>query len=131
MFAVLRDVLEEPAKTPRRPKRNQMSKFEAVARQTVAKAIEGDARVLRLLFKELGSKEARESLDANFLEMMEESRKSIHIQIEKLRRDAEAEEREKELWQAGALASLQLPRTRRKTSDSRFELPVPGSDDPC
>jgi len=131
MFVILRDVLEEPAKPPKRPKRSRMSKFEAVARQTVAKAIEGDARILRLLFRELSSKEARDSFDAKFRDMMEESRETIRIRIENLRRGEEEAEREEEMRQARALASLSPPAATRKASDSRPEFPVQGMDDPC
>jgi hypothetical protein len=131
MFIVLRDVLEEPAKPPKRAKRSRMSKFEAVAQQTVAKAIEGDARILRLLFKELGSKEARDSFDAKFRDMMEESRETIRSRIENLRRGQEADERETEMRQASAMASLSPPTARSKASDWPPEFPVPGTDDPC
>jgi hypothetical protein len=96
MFVALRDVLEEPSNLPRRARRRKTSKFEDLARKLVDDALAGDAKIMRLVLRELGSKEARETLDGKFRDMMEEARISLGEKIAHMKRAIAEEDLEKQ-----------------------------------
>lgn len=88
LAAALTTVLHENISRPVDGEEREMTKLEAVTRQLVDKAMDGDPRLLRELLGEIHKKEAQAELDASREPLAEVDREVLEALYIRLRRDA-------------------------------------------